>query len=148
MVYGRFLDAQPQPVSKAEKHEKSAMLARLMMSLLTWAFVQAPLGANDPVEATATDKDLSHWAFQRPVPVAVPQPVHAAWLRTPVDAFVLDRLEKAGLGPASVADRATLLRRVTFDLTGLPPTPEEVDRFLLDNSPDAYRNAVERLLAS
>ena len=82
------------------------MLARLMMSLLTWAFVQAPLGANDPVEATARDKHVSHWAFQRPVPVAVPQPVHAAWLRTPVDALVLDRLEKAGLGPASVADRA------------------------------------------
>ena len=69
-------------------------------------------------------------------------------MKTPVDAFVLARLEKEGLMPAKPADRATLLRRVTFDLTGLPPSPEEIDAFVNDPSPNAYAKVVERLLAS
>src|SRR6185295_4099097 len=68
--------------------------------------------------------------------------------RTPVDAFVLAQLEKAGLSPAPEADRLTLIRRVTFDLIGLPPTPAEIDAFLKDTSADAYEKLVERLLAS
>src|SRR5205814_2855992 len=68
--------------------------------------------------------------------------------RTPVDAFVLARLEKEGLKPSPPADRVTLLRRVTFDLTGLPPTPEEAEAFVKDAAPDAYEKVVERLLAS
>src|SRR5204863_6909386 len=68
--------------------------------------------------------------------------------RTPVDAFILARLATEGLTPAPEADRRTLIRRITFDLTGLPPTPAEVDDFLKDTSPDAYEKLVERLLAS
>jgi hypothetical protein len=71
-----------------------------------------------------------------------------AWVETPVDAFVLAKLEAAGLKPAPPADRRTLIRRATFDLTGLPPTPEEVDAFLADRSPGAFEKVVERLLAS
>ena len=89
-----------------------------------------------------------HWAFlpvKRPSPPAVTK---ADWVRSPIDAFVLARLEAAGLSPADEADRTTLLRRVTLDLTGLPPTPAEVDAFLADRSPDAYSRVVDRLLAS
>src|SRR5262245_10725067 len=89
-----------------------------------------------------------HWAFRPPVRVTPPSVSDRAWVRTPVDAFILARLERAGLRPAAPADRVTLLRRVTFDLTGLPPTPAEVDDFLADTRPGAYARVVERLLAS
>ena len=69
-------------------------------------------------------------------------------MRNPIDAFVLARLEKEGLAPSPEADRTTLIRRLTLDLTGLPPTPEEVDAFLNDPAPDAYEKVVDRLLAS
>ena len=71
-----------------------------------------------------------------------------AWVASPIDAFILDRLEDKGLAPSPPADRRTLLRRVTFDLTGLPPTPEEVEAFEADASPDAFEKVVDRLLAS
>ena len=71
-----------------------------------------------------------------------------AWCRNPIDNFVLARLDAEQLKPAAEADKETLLRRVTLDLTGLPPTPEEVDAFLADTAPDAYERAVDRLLAS
>ncbi len=90
----------------------------------------------------------THWAFQPSRPQSLPATADAAWIRTPVDAFVLARLEAARLRPAPPADRATLLRRVTFDLIGLPPTPDETDAFLRDDRPGAYERVVERLLAS
>ena len=74
--------------------------------------------------------------------------VRRAWVRNPIDAFILARLEREGIEPSPEADRVTLLRRLSFDLTGLPPTPEEVEAFLADNRPDAYERAVDRLLAS
>ncbi len=92
-----------------------------------------------------------HWAFQAPKRGEVPvsrDPKGSAWVRTPIDSFVLARLEKEGLKPSPEADKLTLLRRVTFDLHGLPPTPDEIDAFLKDTSPDAYEKVVDRLLAS
>jgi len=89
-----------------------------------------------------------HWAFVKPVRPAIPQAKNQKWVRTPVDAFVLARLEQEGLTPAPEADRTTLLRRLSLDLIGLPPTVEEVDAFLADKSPNAYEKQVERLLAS
>ena len=89
-----------------------------------------------------------HWSFLPPVRPDLPAVRDAAWPRNAIDAFVLDRLEREGLRPSPEADRATLLRRVTFDLTGLPPTAGEVAAFLGDDSPDAYEKAVDRLLAS
>ena len=88
-----------------------------------------------------------HWAYVPPKPQPVPD-LDADWLKTPVDAFVLDRLNREGLQPAPEADRATLLRRVSMDLTGLPPTVAERDAFLRDESPKAYEKVVDRLLAS
>jgi hypothetical protein len=90
----------------------------------------------------------THWAFVAPKPVEAPKTNRADWARNPVDAFVLARLEQEKLAPAPEADRATLIRRVTLDLTGLPPTPQEVDAFLADAAPDAYERVVDRLLAS
>ncbi|MBS1810698.1 MAG: DUF1549 domain-containing protein [Acidobacteria bacterium] len=90
----------------------------------------------------------SHWAFVAPIRPALPKVKNTAWPKNAIDYFVLERLEREGLQPAPEADRTTLLRRVSFDLTGLPPTPKEVDDFLNDQSPNAYEKVVDRLLAS
>jgi hypothetical protein len=89
-----------------------------------------------------------HWAFTAPVRPASPAVKDAAWVRNPIDAFVLAKLEAEGLKPSAPADKAALARRVTLDLTGLPPTPQELDAFLADAAPDAYNKLVDRLLAS
>ncbi|MFN9891626.1 MAG: DUF1549 domain-containing protein, partial [Acidobacteriota bacterium] len=88
-----------------------------------------------------------HWAFQ-PRKEVRPPVIADGWIRNPVDAFILEGLQKAGLKPAAEADRATLIRRVTYDLHGLPPTPEEIAAFVRDKAPDAYERLVDRLLAS
>jgi hypothetical protein len=89
-----------------------------------------------------------HWAFVRPVRPAVPTVQNTAWPRNDIDRFVLANLEANGLTPSRQADKSTLIRRVSLDLTGIPPTPAEVDAFLADTSPDAYEKVVDRLLAS
>ena len=94
----------------------------------------------------ATDSD--HWAFIPPRRPQVPRVKEVSWVRNPIDAFILARLEEQGLPHAALADRPTLLRRLTFELTGLPPTPDELDAFLADRSPLAYEHLVDRLLAS
>lgn len=89
-----------------------------------------------------------HWAFQRPQPPAVPPVRNAAWPRNGIDPFILARLEAEGLEPAPAADRNTLARRAALDLTGLPPSPEDLASFLSDASPEAYEAYIDRLLAS
>ncbi len=89
-----------------------------------------------------------HWSFIRPKRPDVPRVTDAKWVRNPIDAYVLQRLEREGLRPSPEADRATLLRRVTLDLTGLPPTLAELDAFLGDQSSHAYEKVVDRLLQS
>ena len=89
-----------------------------------------------------------HWAFVPPRQVPLPSVQQPAWPKNPIDRFILARLEKDGLQPSKPADRYTLIRRVSLDLIGLPPTPEEVDTFLSDTAPDAYEKLVDRLLAS
>ena len=89
-----------------------------------------------------------HWAFEKPVRAPVPQVKVAGWAQNPIDAFVLRRINLEGLHPSPEADKRTLIRRVTLDLTGLLPTPQEVDAFVADNSPQAYEHVVDRLLAS
>ncbi len=100
-------------------------------------------GAEWP-EATA----VAHWAFQPPRRPATPEVRNSSWVRTPVDAFIAREHEAKGLAPSPEAPRAALLRRLSLDLTGLPPSPEEIDAFLADASPDAVEKAVDRLLAS
>ncbi len=100
-------------------------------------------GANWP-QGTAA----KHWAYAKPVRAKIPTVKNAAWVRNTIDSFILTRLEREGLKPSPEADKTTLIRRVTLDLTGLPPTPGEVDAFLADHSPTAYEKVVDRLLAS
>ena len=90
----------------------------------------------------------THWAFVPPWRPALPAVKSDDWPRNGIDRFVLARLEQGGLAPSPAADRATLIRRVTLDLTGLPPTPAEVAAFVADQSPEAYERVVERLLRS
>ena len=112
------------------------------------------MGAPDPRAATekARAMDMAaarkHWAFQPVSKPAVPAVKNARWVRTPVDAFILAKLEANGLAPSPAVDNYTLLRRATYDLTGLPPTAGEMETFLADKKPDAYARAVDRLLAS
>jgi hypothetical protein len=89
-----------------------------------------------------------HWAFVAPKRPELPSVKDIAWIQNPIDNFILARLEKEGLKPSPEADKTTLIRRVSLDLTGLPPTPQEVDDFLADKAPNAYEKLVDRLLAS
>jgi hypothetical protein len=93
-------------------------------------------------------RNWDHWAFQAPKRPPVPSVRNPAWVRNPIDNFILAKLEQEKLQPSPEADRATLLRRVSLDLTGLPPTPQEIEAFLADQSPQAYEKVVDRLLAS
>ncbi len=98
------------------------------------------------IAAGATWQD--HWAFEPVRRPPLPPVDNETWIRNPIDGFVLSKLSAHGLAPAATAEKASLLRRVYFDLTGLPPTPEEIDAFLADTSADAYEKVVDRLLAS
>ena len=93
-------------------------------------------------------KGADHWAFQPIAPTATPAVSNPAWARTPIDPFILAQLEAASLKPSPEARRRTLLRRVSLDLTGLLPTPAEIEAFASDQRPDAYERAVDQLLAS
>ena len=101
------------------------------------------------VAACRADPPADHWAWQKPVRPPVPVlTTHHSPLTNPIDAFIRSRLEKEGLTPAPPATREQLVRRVTFDLIGLPPTPEEVEAFVTDTAPNAWAKVVDRLLAS
>src|SRR5438132_910264 len=89
------------------------------------------------------DSPVKHWEFQTVIKPADPKVTDTAWVRNPVDAFVLSRLEKLGLKQAAPTDHRTLLRRTYLDLIGLPPTPEEQSRFLKDKSPGAFERVVD-----
>ncbi len=119
----------------------------------TWIDAGAPDGApivkaSKTPDHQVTDADRRFWSFQPPRRPPVPTVQHADRVRNPIDAFILAALESKGLTLAPEADRLTLLRRVTFDLTGLPPTPRDIETFLADSSSDAYERLVERLLDS
>jgi cytochrome c553 len=104
-----------------------------------------PAGAKKGVDYAAARE---HWAYRPLATPALPAVKDAAWARTPIDRFVLARLEAAGLKPAPPASRRALIRRLSFDLAGLPPSPEEVDAFIADPAPDAVERLVDGLLAS
>ena len=114
-------------------------------------------GATDPRRATrwVTKKDTidieagrKHWAYQPLKAPSIPEVTDAAWSANDIDRFILAKLESAGLKPGPDAEKITLVRRLYFDLIGLPPTPEEIARFVVDKSPDAYENLVDRLMES
>ena len=114
-----------------------------LMCVVLGTLVAGPL-----VWLRAADSDSQHWSF-RPVHSAVPPAVKdSSWIASPIDAFVLAKLEQRGLHPSPPADRRTLIRRATFDLAGLPPTPDEIEAFLADTTPEAFSRVVDRLLES
>jgi hypothetical protein len=133
------------PEGRMPPKEKPSLTEEQVGVLRAWI----EQGASWPrAEVAAAVTHSSHWAYQPVRRPAVPAVKDASKVRDPIDAFVLARLEKEGIAPSPAADRNTLLRRVTLDLTGLPPTPEEVDAFAHDRGPDAYEKVVDRLLAS
>ncbi len=122
--------------------------------LVEWVAMGAPWPGGDRTaiqrapDVAISDEDRAFWSFQPVVDLAVPVVQNGAWCRNAIDSFILARQEAVGLSPAPEADSRTLIRRLTFDLTGLPPTPDEVEEFVNDGSPDAYDRLVDRLLAS
>src|SRR5688500_7374522 len=98
--------------------------------------------------AIGSAAESDHWAFRPPRHQPIPSVRRADWPQTPVDNFILARLEAAGLAPSPPADKRTLIRRAYFDLIGLPPTFEQVQAFVADESPRAYENMIDNLLAS
>jgi hypothetical protein len=115
--------------------------------LRAWIDAGATAPADEAVAVSAPSAS-KHWSFQPITRPAEPEVKNPAWVRNPIDRFILARLEKEKVAPSPEADRATLLRRVSLDLTGLPPSPREIDEFLADDRPDAYERVVDRLLAS
>ncbi|MSR56209.1 MAG: DUF1549 domain-containing protein [Planctomycetaceae bacterium] len=119
---------------------------RQIADLVRW--VETGVAFPETPTAGRPSRDPNHWAFQPPIDPPVPAVTNSDWPQSPVDRFILAKLEAAGLPPTEKADKRTLIRRVTFDLTGLPPTPAEIDAFLADSAADAYAKLVDRLLDS
>lgn len=109
---------------------------------------EQPLPAVDDAQDIIDESARQHWAFQSVKPQPPPTVKNQRWVTTPIDAFVLAQLEDHDWSPANYASKTTLIRRLYFDLTGLPPAPEEIAAFINDESPDAYKSLVDRLLAS
>jgi hypothetical protein len=131
---------------------KSKLPQEVIDHFAAWVRMGAPwpeeVIAADKPSASIAEARRTHWSFRPVTKPAVPAVKNSAWVKTPIDAFVLARLQARGLTPAPAAERRTLLRRVSLDLHGLPPTPEELAAFEEDNSPDAYARVIDRLLTS
>jgi cytochrome c553 len=119
-------------------------------AVATWVKSGAvwPAGPAKPLQYTITSEQRAFWSFKPVVEPAPPTVKNTKWAQSDMDRFILAKLEEKGLAPARPADRRTLIRRACLDLTGLPPTPDEVDAFLRDKSPDAFARVVDALLAS
>jgi hypothetical protein len=132
--------------------KKPRLPAATIAGFTRWVELGAPGPGAGKADVSAMEapgaEARRHWAFQPVAAVAPPQVADNAWVRTPVDAFILAGLEARGWRPAPQAEKREWIRRVTFDLTGLPPSPEEVERFVADDGPEARERVVDRLLAS
>ncbi len=136
------------PKGKLPEREIDA-LSRWVAMKLPWPETkEATSGRTVAATPRDTESPPRFWSFEPVKPVAVPAGRVSSHTQPPIDRFLLAELQKNGLEPAVPADRRTLIRRATFDLTGLPPAPEEIDAFLADQSPDAFARVVDRLLAS
>ncbi len=144
-----YQDYEMPPSGKLSP-ENIAVLTRWVESKLAGApqRVAAPESHDEPGPPPVNEKTKQFWSFQPVVRPAVPTPARSPWVRTPIDAFILSRLESNRLTPVQPATKTALLRRATYDLTGLPPTPDEVTAFLEDDAPDAFERVVDRLLKS
>jgi hypothetical protein len=128
-------DTQMPPSGKLKKEQLAVFKA--------WTDAGAPWP-----EAKKAVAKKEFWAFVKPKPISSPSVKSKWWVTSELDRFILAKLEEKGVKPAPVADRRTLIRRATFDLTGLPPTPEEIENFINDKSPNAFEKVLDRLLAT
>ncbi|MCE9547429.1 MAG: PSD1 and planctomycete cytochrome C domain-containing protein [Planctomycetia bacterium] len=145
-----YRDLEMPPKDKLPP-DKIAVLTR-------WVELKIPFPPGGPEDEPAPppkkkspqvdEQNRNFWSFRHVVRPPVPQVKGAAWVRNPIDAFILSRLEQVGLEPAPAASKQVLIRRATYDLWGLPPSPEEVAAYTADDRPDAYERLVDRLLAS
>jgi mono/diheme cytochrome c family protein len=153
-------EPEKSPLIKAVRHEgdvqmppKEKLPDSDIETLAAWVKMGAPWPNSPDVKILTKEERLrdaraSLWSLQPITEPAAPAVKNGGWVARPLDAFVLARLEAAGLTPSPTADKRTLIRRATFDLHGLPPTPEEVEAFVKDESPEAYKTVIERLLSS
>ena len=125
--------------------EKPPLPSEDLKALREWIDAGAPWSL---LAASHGDPEPTWWSLRRPRRPPVPATKNDGWFRNPIDAFILAKLEEKGLGHAPETDKRSLIRRASFDLTGLPPTPEQIDSFLGDSSPDAYEKLLDDLLAS
>jgi hypothetical protein len=139
----RLVEVSVKPMEPAEV----AVLSRWIAAGLPEVEIAPDVATNRP-DPLVTAKDRSFWAFQPPRRVVVPVVRHPERIRNPIDAFILHKLEQKGLTLAPEADRSTLIRRASYDLTGLPPEPDVVRAFIADAAPDAWEKVIDRLLAS
>jgi hypothetical protein len=140
---------EPKMPPKGKLQEREiAVLTRWVALGFPWPEAKAAIAAAENTRPHLTDLERRFWSFQPVKPVVVPSVRSTSWAVSPIDRFLLAALENQGLAPAGRADRRTLLRRATFDLIGLPPTPAEMDAFVVDQSPQAFARVVDRLLAS
>jgi hypothetical protein len=144
----RYVDDLKMPPKRKLADRELAVLTRWVSQGLPWPEAGASTTVAKGSPFQITEEQRRFWSFQPVKPVAPPEVTNGAWVRSPLDRFILQRLEARHLPPADRADKRTLIRRATFDLTGLPPTPEEVEAFLKDDSPQAFARVVDRLLAS
>ncbi len=169
-IFGKAADPENSPILKALSYENRIKMppqgklpAETISAVREWVVAGAPSPAATPsagnslagtgvrpvaLRGVITDADKNFWSFKPLSQAAPPTPKQQDWAINPIDQFVLANLEKNGLTPAPPADKTTLLRRATFDLTGLPPTEKELRDFLADKSPKAFEKVVDRLLAS
>ncbi|QDU09932.1 DUF1553 domain-containing protein [Gimesia aquarii] len=136
---------------------KEKLSQKEIRDLTEWVRMGAVWPNSKPIVHTQTNqsdgplfsqKEKEFWSFQSPKRPEIPKVKNRGWAKSPIDFFVLSRLEQEKASPAKPADKQTLIRRATFDLIGLPPTREEVEQFLKDDSPDAFAKVIDRLLAS
>src|SRR5436190_8577918 len=141
-------------IGETQMPPKAKLKDTEIATITKWVAMGMPVPEEKDVAVEAkkefklTDEQRAFWSFQPVKAVAPPEVKDANWARSEIDRFILAQLEAKNLKPAKVADKRTLIRRATFDLTGLPPSPEEVQAFLDDTSPDAFAKLVDRLLAS
>jgi len=151
-----LIQAVRQTHDRLKMPPQSRLAEEQIENLVTWVRAGAVWPDDSPAASAARQEgryvirqeQRDFWSFQPPSPVDLPRVKREGWARSPLDHFVLSRLEDEGLDPVEPADRRTLLRRAHFDLTGLPPTLDEVNAFLDDESSDAFQRVVDRLLAS
>jgi hypothetical protein len=144
----RHLGAVKMPPKSRLPDREVAILARWIEMGLPWPKGNSTVLGGEGAQFRITPEQRKFWSFQSVRRVTPPAVRDTSWSRTALDRFILAKLEANGLRPAGPADKRTLIRRATFDLTGLPPTPAEVEAFLRDKSPGAFARVVDRLLAS